>query len=394
MTFPLLWRWWIETILQLIPSSQRTVIVSSIERNSSTNWQQHSKHNPNITGLRNSMNIISPVQSSITWKKLWKSPKPKHEIWFSLWYKPNYLSFSLLCCIFLFVVLLSFLSVLTQLLSGTSCLWNFKPHPLSGQLPIVANPLHTHESEPLVHYTLPPPLLGEHTDEVISFNESSFLFWCVGKFQFMDSHEFWSIQILTQYLGMTLETIARLRKEGVVGGVSTKSCTENEHTKQWTCTNHNDITLSWLRDIIDRCFKLHLCHFITYHNSINIYLLVNPLLFAIWKANCNNTYTHSTFTQLLFYTLIFLFLFFFLHIQQLFWKQLVFFGFALFWQNGNHCNFLNNTGSFSCSKWTIASTQYFTFKTSDFQQANWARKKRIERTDDNSKRLRNKTSTS
>jgi crotonobetainyl-CoA:carnitine CoA-transferase CaiB-like acyl-CoA transferase len=40
------------------------------------------------------------------------------------------------------------------------------PHPLSGQVPMIANPIQTHGTEALVHYNLPPPLLGQHTDEV------------------------------------------------------------------------------------------------------------------------------------------------------------------------------------------------------------------------------------
>ena len=39
------------------------------------------------------------------------------------------------------------------------------PHPLSGQVPQVANPIKMSETPP--SYDLPPPLLGQHTDEIL-----------------------------------------------------------------------------------------------------------------------------------------------------------------------------------------------------------------------------------
>jgi len=39
------------------------------------------------------------------------------------------------------------------------------PHPLSGTVPLVANPIR-YSRTPL-DYTVPPPLLGEHTEAVL-----------------------------------------------------------------------------------------------------------------------------------------------------------------------------------------------------------------------------------
>jgi hypothetical protein len=59
------------------------------------------------------------VQSSIMWRKLWKSPKPKHVIWSALWYTHNdFLSFY---CFLLFIVLVWFLYGYLQLLCRMSC---------------------------------------------------------------------------------------------------------------------------------------------------------------------------------------------------------------------------------------------------------------------------------
>jgi len=40
------------------------------------------------------------------------------------------------------------------------------PHPLSGVVPLVANPIKY--SRTPIAYDAPPPLLGQHTDEVLS----------------------------------------------------------------------------------------------------------------------------------------------------------------------------------------------------------------------------------
>jgi crotonobetainyl-CoA:carnitine CoA-transferase CaiB-like acyl-CoA transferase len=40
------------------------------------------------------------------------------------------------------------------------------PHPLSGVVPLVANPIKY--SRTRISYDAPPPLLGQHTDEVLS----------------------------------------------------------------------------------------------------------------------------------------------------------------------------------------------------------------------------------
>ena len=39
-------------------------------------------------------------------------------------------------------------------------------HPLSGRIPSIANPIGFSKSP--VSYHLPPPLLGQHTDEILS----------------------------------------------------------------------------------------------------------------------------------------------------------------------------------------------------------------------------------
>jgi len=39
------------------------------------------------------------------------------------------------------------------------------PHPLAGHVPLVANPIHLSRTPPA--YTAPPPLLGQHTEEVL-----------------------------------------------------------------------------------------------------------------------------------------------------------------------------------------------------------------------------------
>jgi crotonobetainyl-CoA:carnitine CoA-transferase CaiB-like acyl-CoA transferase len=59
------------------------------------------------------------------------------------------------------------------------------PHPLSGSVPLVANPIRY--SRTPISYGVPPPLLGEHTEEV-----------------------------LRDLLGKTPEEIARLRAENVI----------------------------------------------------------------------------------------------------------------------------------------------------------------------------------
>ena len=59
------------------------------------------------------------------------------------------------------------------------------PHPIAGQLPLVASPMKL--SATPVDYRLPPPMLGEHTDD-----------------------------ILAATLGLDAAAIARLRADGVV----------------------------------------------------------------------------------------------------------------------------------------------------------------------------------
>ena len=59
------------------------------------------------------------------------------------------------------------------------------PHPVAGQVPLVASPMKL--SATPVDYRLPPPMLGEHTDE-----------------------------ILAATLGLDAAAIARLRADGVV----------------------------------------------------------------------------------------------------------------------------------------------------------------------------------
>jgi crotonobetainyl-CoA:carnitine CoA-transferase CaiB-like acyl-CoA transferase len=39
-------------------------------------------------------------------------------------------------------------------------------HPLAGKVPLTANPIHFHQAP--IHYDLPPPLLGQHTREILS----------------------------------------------------------------------------------------------------------------------------------------------------------------------------------------------------------------------------------
>ena len=39
------------------------------------------------------------------------------------------------------------------------------PHPLAGHVPLVANPIHLSRTPPA--YTSPPPLLGQHTEDVL-----------------------------------------------------------------------------------------------------------------------------------------------------------------------------------------------------------------------------------
>jgi crotonobetainyl-CoA:carnitine CoA-transferase CaiB-like acyl-CoA transferase len=58
-------------------------------------------------------------------------------------------------------------------------------HPLAGPLPLVGNPLRL--SKTPVQYGMPPPLLGQHTDEV-----------------------------LRDLLNLTPEEVAALRRSGVV----------------------------------------------------------------------------------------------------------------------------------------------------------------------------------
>ena len=59
------------------------------------------------------------------------------------------------------------------------------PHPSAGMVPLVANPIRL--SETPIHYEAPPPLLGQHTDE-----------------------------ILREQLGFDAAAIAELRRRGVV----------------------------------------------------------------------------------------------------------------------------------------------------------------------------------
>jgi crotonobetainyl-CoA:carnitine CoA-transferase CaiB-like acyl-CoA transferase len=59
------------------------------------------------------------------------------------------------------------------------------PHPAAGEVRMVANPV-KFSATPVAHGT-PPPLLGEHTEEVLS-----------------------------AVLGMEAGDVARLRKEGIV----------------------------------------------------------------------------------------------------------------------------------------------------------------------------------
>jgi len=59
------------------------------------------------------------------------------------------------------------------------------PHPVAGQVPLVASPMKL--SATPVDYRLPPPMLGEHTDD-----------------------------ILAATLGLDAAAIARLRADGVV----------------------------------------------------------------------------------------------------------------------------------------------------------------------------------
>ncbi|MGH8311158.1 MAG: CoA transferase, partial [Steroidobacteraceae bacterium] len=59
-------------------------------------------------------------------------------------------------------------------------------HPLAGTVPLVANPINL--SRTPLEYRLPPPLLGQHTDEILS-----------------------------QRLGYTAEQIAKLRTVRAIG---------------------------------------------------------------------------------------------------------------------------------------------------------------------------------
>ena len=59
------------------------------------------------------------------------------------------------------------------------------PHPVAGSVPLVASPMKL--SATPVDYRLPPPMLGEHTDDILSTT-----------------------------LGLDTEAIARLRASGVV----------------------------------------------------------------------------------------------------------------------------------------------------------------------------------